>query len=33
LAFINVAASIIFLLLLALFFAIPPRLASPVQNS
>jgi uncharacterized membrane protein len=33
LAFINVAASIIFLLLLALFFALPPRLAGSVQSS
>jgi len=32
LAFISVAASIIFLLLLALFFAIPPRLPGIVQN-
>ncbi len=33
LAFISVAASIIFLLLLALFFAISPRLAAFFQNS
>jgi uncharacterized membrane protein len=33
LAYINVAASIIFLLLLALFFALPPRLPRSVQNS
>jgi hypothetical protein len=33
LAFINVAASIIFLLLLALFFALPPRPPRSVQNS
>ena len=33
LAFVNVAASIIFLLLLALFFAIPPRLPGSVQSS
>ena len=32
LAFISVPASIIFNLLLALFFAIPPRLAGIVQN-
>ena len=33
LAFVSVAASIIFLLLLALFFALPPRLPRSVQNS
>ena len=33
LAFVSVATSIIFLLLLALFFALPPRLPGSVQNS
>jgi uncharacterized membrane protein len=33
LAFVSVAASIIFLLLLALFFALPPRLPGSVKNS
>src|SRR5947208_16128082 len=33
LAFVSVATSIIFLLLLALFFALPPRLPRSVQNS